>query len=91
MIKASSEAASYIKSVISPSSSIVISCSPLPEEIFIRILFAPVISFEFSNGDASAFSIAFIALFSPAALPIPIIETPEFFITVSTSAKSTLI
>ena len=67
----------------------VISCSPCPEEILIRILLAPVISFEFNNGDASAFSIAFLALSSPAALPIPIIDTPEFLITVSTSAKST--
>ncbi len=55
------------------------------------MLFAPVISFEFKSGEANAFSIAFIALFSPWAIPIPIKATPEFFITVSTSAKSTFI
>ena len=69
----------------------VSSCSPVPEVILRSILFAPVISFELSSGEARAFSMAFIALFSPSAHPIPIIATPESFITVSTSAKSTLI
>ncbi len=61
-----------------------------PDVICNRMLFAPVISFELSNGEFSASSIAHIARFSPSAVPDPIIATPELYITVSTSAKSTL-
>ena len=51
-------------------------------------------SFEsnhFKSGDAMASSIASCALLSPSTSALPKMATPPFFITVQTSAKSTII
>ena len=50
-----------------------------------------MISLSFKSGEASACSMAICARFSPATSALPKIATPPFFITVQTSAKSTMI
>ena len=72
-------------------SSIVNSCAPSAELILMSIHFAPLISLSLSNGEFNASSIALRARSSPATDALPRMATPPFFITVHTSAKSTLI
>jgi len=62
-----------------------------PEVMFNKILFAPVMSLLFNNGEDKALSIAFTALFSPEATCRTHYGYTLFVITVSTSAKSTFI
>ena len=61
------------------------------EVILTIIPTAPEILVSSSNGEEIALSAAITARFSPFAFPIPINAVPLSRITVSTSAKSTLI
>ena len=72
-------------------SSIVCSYSPDDEVILSRSHLAPRISLSLRSGELSASSTACRARFSPVAVALPRMATPPFFITVHTSAKSTLI
>ena len=72
-------------------SSMLHSKSPSALLIFNKIHLAPLISLSFNNGEFKASSMALCALCSPSTSALPKIATPPFFITVHTSAKSTII
>ena len=63
--------------------------SPLPE-IFTSTPLAPSIDASSRSGLDIAFSVALVALFSPASIPMPMRALPVSDIIVCTSAKSTL-
>ena len=87
IILASSCAVLVISVAASSTSARVISSPPV---ILIRICRAPSILVSSRRGLEIAFSAASIALFSPTALPLPIIALPILPIMVFTSAKSKL-
>jgi len=86
IILASSPASSWIKSLISPISSIVTSL--VPETINNNTFLAPVILLSFNNGESNAFIMAFLPLLSPDSLAEPIIAVPLLESTVFASCKS---
>ena len=86
IILAPCPASLWIKSLISPISSIVI--SSIPETINNNTFVAPLILLSFNNGESNAFEIASEALFVPLALALPIIAVPLFESTVFASRKS---
>ena len=87
IILASSCAVLVIRVAASSTSARVMSPPPV---ILISICRAPSILASSRSGLEIAFSAASIALFSPAALPLPIIALPILPIIVFTSAKSKL-
>ena len=79
-------ASDWIKSLISPISSIVISSSP--ETISRRTFLQPVILLSFNKGESNAFTIDSCARLAPDALADPIIAEPLFVKTVLASFRS---
>ena len=67
------------------------SVKSLPPVIFTKRPFAPLNEYSSIKGLFKANSVAFFALPSPSAWPVPIIALPIPLITLSTSAKSKLI